>query len=403
VSGQADHGRHTLTPEDRAAFKLAVETFSRSPIYTPPEPLEDQLRRLNEGEAKPSLLEEADEALGDMAQESRTSWQAVNLGLHLQPDDQQDVPRILHRSDGLAFFYAGKRNEIHGPYESGKSWVALLASREVIERGEAVVWIDFEDSPRSIAGRLLAIGVPEDQVKSRQFRYIGPAEPLNPTTETDLRLEMLDASLVVVDAVNEAMAASGLDPNKNSDVAMWYGTIPRLATEAGAALVVLDHVAKDPTNQRGAVGAGHKQAAIDGASYRADAPTPFGRGTTGVIRLKLKKDRQGYVRGLYPGWEPPVAEIAVDATDPDMVVFEVRPPTGGESFRPTRLMERVSQFLEQANEPKSLRDILAGVSGKQDFVRKAVAALISDGFVSEEKGARGAHLHTSVQPYREDA
>ena len=50
------------------------------------------------------------------------------------------------RDDDKALFYGGKRNAIFGAYESGKTFVALLATKEVLASGRKVVWIDFEDS-----------------------------------------------------------------------------------------------------------------------------------------------------------------------------------------------------------------------------------------------------------------
>jgi hypothetical protein len=163
------------------------------------------------------------------------------------------------------------------------------------------------------------------------------------------------------------MAAAALDPNKNLDVARWYMTIPRLATEAGATLLTIDQVVKDPQNQRGAVGGAHKIVAIDGAAYRVEAAVPFGRGSAGIVKLCLEKDRPGWVRGAHQGKNPVVAEIAFDATDPDgAVVAAIRASTrGAETWRPTTLMERISAFLEERTKPGSQRQILDAVPGKR--------------------------------------
>jgi hypothetical protein len=351
-----------------------------------------------------ALLQEALEVLDEAIAESRSSWRSVDLREHLLPDDGSDAPELLRRSDGVGLLYGGKRNELHGPYESGKTWLALLAALEVLRRGDVVVWIDFEDSPRALAARLLSLGAGGDEIAA-SFRYLQPDEPLTAATEIDLRLELYGAALVVVDAANEAMAAAGLDPNANRDVAAWYATIPRLATQAGAAVVVLDHVAKDPERQRGAVGAGHKLAAVDGASYRVDAVVPFGRGGKGMLRLRLDKDRQGHIRGLLgSGMHPTAAEIGFDATDPDRLQAEIRPPSAtaaSADWRPTRLMELISEYLESRSDQVSMRVVLAAVAGKQEYKIAALEALVAGGFVQRSTGPRGASLHVSIRAFRE--
>ena len=205
-----------------------------------------------------------------------------------------------------------------------------------------------------------------------------PRKPLM-RPELDLRLELHGAALVVIDGVNEAMAAASLDPNKNADVARWYTTIPRLATEAGATLITIDHVAKDPQSQRGAVGRAHKIAGIDGAAYKVEVVVPFGRGSRGIVKLRLEKDRPGWIRGSHPGKSPIVAEIAFDATDPDgAIVSSVRAPANGGSdvpWRPTALMERISTFLEELAEPTSQRQILDAINGKREYKIQAASAL----------------------------
>jgi AAA domain len=346
------------------------------------------------------LLAEADEVLEEEARSS--SWAPVDLREHLHEAGGHDAPSLLRRTDGQALIYAHKRNELHGPYDSGKSWVAQWTAREVLAGGGVVVWLDFEDSPRSVALRMVALGATEDEIVQR-FRYIQPAEPLTQTTEIDLRLALAGARLVVIDAANEAMAAAGLDPNANRDIAQWYAKVPRIATDCGATVLVLDHVAKDPDRQRGAVGGAHKQVAIDGASYRIDTVKPFGRGSAGMVRLRLTKDRGGYIRGTVEGREPTIAEIAIDSTDPEALVVEVRPPAGPEWWRPTHLMEAVSRLLEDQAEALSERAIVELVSGKQTYVREALATLVREGYVQREGGPRGAHLHSSTKPFREDS
>ena len=347
-----------------------------------------------------SLLTVADEAI---AEDTTSSWRAVDLRRVMEAGSDADLPTLLTRSDGRCLLYEGKRNELHGPPEAGKTWIALIAALEMLRQARRVAWIDFEDSAGSIVRRLFALGATEADLISN-FRYLQPVEPLTQATTIDLKLELEEAGLVVIDAVTEAMAAAGWDPNKNADIAQWYATIPRVAIEAGATCLTLDHVAKDPDRQHGAVGGAHKTAIIDGATYRVDVVKPFGRGGTGVVRVRLSKDRLGYVRGWAVGAkEPPVLDVVIDAHDPEALVVELLPPdaNAGEPFKPTHLMEQVSRWVESQPEPVSKRAIMDGVRGKRDYLSQAIEELVVGRFLDRIRGDRGALMHTSKKPYRE--
>jgi hypothetical protein len=85
-------------------------------------------------------------------------------------------------------------------------------------------------------------------------------------------------------------------------------------------------------------------------------------------------------------------------------VVEVRPPAGGEgeSWKPTRLMEKVSRFVEDASEPLSTSSILRDVQGKRDYKVAAIEELVRGGYLGREDGPRNAFLHASIKPFREE-
>src|SRR5439155_21810029 len=65
---------------------------------------------------------------------------------------------------------------------------------------------------------------------------------------------------------------------------------------------------------------------------------------------------------------------------------------GSEPFRPTRLMQRTSEVIEQA--PGLSRNaIRAAVKGRSEHVSLALELLIGEGYVSKQ--------HASIKPYRE--
>jgi hypothetical protein len=63
-------------------------------------------------------------------------------------------------------------------------------------------------------------------------------------------------------------------------------------------------------------------------------------------------------------------------------------------------MERVSRYLETHGE-QSKNAIESDVSGKTDYIRSALVALESEGFITRRDGPRGSSLFTSTKPFRE--
>src|SRR5262249_20266210 len=150
------------------------------------------------------------------------------------------------------------------------------------------------------------------------------------------------------------------------------------------AVVQIDHVAKDKDGRgRFAIGGQHKLAGIDGAAFVVEAIKPFGRGLSGWARVTVSKDRPGWIRQHARG--DVVGELHVDSDPDGGVAIALQAPeirTG--TFRPTVLMERVSQLLE-ATPGLSKRSIRGGVTGKNDTIDLALDTLIAEQCVRVEK------------------
>jgi hypothetical protein len=184
-----------ITTAEQAALDNVISWFPRAKVR-PLEPHSPETRRHYEEllakqtrlaeEAKPTILGEADQALAEDTQ--RSTWRAIDLRDHLDADQDEDGPTLLVRTDGVPCIYQGRRNELHGSFETGKSWLGKVLSLEVIRGGGTVVWLDLEDSARSVVRRMLALGATPEELL-RLFRYIQPGERLTPATEIDLRLE----------------------------------------------------------------------------------------------------------------------------------------------------------------------------------------------------------------------
>jgi hypothetical protein len=233
-------------------------------------------------------------------------------------------------------------HSFQGESESLKSWAALLASREAIRNGTDVLYVDFEDDDRGVTGRLRALGLSPEEIL-KHFVYIRPDEALRtrhdePTAGADdLRLVLAGRSfaLSVVDGVTEAMTTEGLDLMGNTDVAIWMRRLPKRLARMGPAVVVIDHLPKDRTNQgRYAIGAQHKLSGLDGATYKFQIVHYFSRATgtepvEGRATITVEKDRVGYIRGHCVDPKDVVGDLILTAYPDGGVSGSIEVPTEG--------------------------------------------------------------------------
>ncbi len=223
-----------------------------------------------------------------------TSWAAVDLE-KVKHGDPRPGTEFLARTDGKCMVYAGLPHTFYGESESLKSWAALLACWSFIEAGFTALYVDFEGDEWTIVERARVVGIPEGAI-GRSFRYIRPTEPLkgNAKALSDLLFEEaeLRPSLVVLDGVSEAYALHGWDINKATDAAEFQRLFGQFAD--GTATIAIDHTGKDAS--RGVVGSQHKCAGLNGAEYLFTPTRREGRGGHSTARIKVTKDRHGYVR-----------------------------------------------------------------------------------------------------------
>ena len=216
---------------------------------------------------------------------------------------EEPPPSMLRREDGNCLLYAGKINAIFGESESGKTWLALEAIRQELEKNNIVFYLDFEDSARGILNRLKTMRVPTDKFKF--FRYANPDHKLMPESGIGevMRTEIMAylPTLIVVDGVNAAMNLQGWDLEKNKDATEFSQKILKPLRVGGAGILTIDHVTKSKDNRGNyAIGAQAKRADIDGAAFAVSVAMPFGRGLDGALDITCTKDRPGFVRAICP-------------------------------------------------------------------------------------------------------
>lgn len=337
--------------------------------------------------------------------EPKPSWQPVDLRTARVNAKRGDrAPTMLVRRDGTALFYRGCVNALMGESESGKSWIVLHAAAQTLLDGGVVVYLDFESDEIEVSDRLIALGVPEEVVLDpERFLYLHPEEA---GEEADWA-QYLDADLIVIDGITEAMDLYGLNYLDNAEYARFHAALCRPLTKGGAAVVTIDHVTKSKdTRGNYALGAGHKKAALDGCGIMVDSVQTFGREQHGWSKLTIAKDRRGYVR-KHQARKGEIGVFHLNSLDDHNAEAWIDPPPGTdgaperEEFRPTRTMEKISRFLEAIGEPQPGKSIKENVDGATDTVHAARLQLVQEGYVTQEPGKYGAVNHRLVRPFRE--
>ena len=114
------------------------------------------------------------------------SWKPHDLKAYLDGTFTPAEPTILYREDTdegakktdegakkkVALIYPGLTHWIAGEPESMKSWIALLAVTQILEGGDRVLYLDFEDNAGSVTSRLLSLGAESDAVRERLSRML---------------------------------------------------------------------------------------------------------------------------------------------------------------------------------------------------------------------------------------
>lgn len=238
-----------------------------------------------------------------------SSWRPQRLSNDLPTNDP---PSILRVGVNKHLLYRGRTHTVIGESSSGKTWLAVLASLEVLRAGGRVLWIDYETNGAEVANRHKAMSDIPDEYWTR-FDYVSPTERLedSKTNASTIHgavlyahLETVSYDLVVIDSVTGAMSCEGLDTNSDADTETFHRLLAYRLANAGPAVLMLDHVVKSTENRgNDARGSGRKREGVTGASYKMKVTRPWKRATGGTpvlggFTLKVAKDRDGQVGAI---------------------------------------------------------------------------------------------------------
>jgi len=312
----------------------------------------------------------------------------VDLSPWLDGNVEPVVPTVGEICGGKHLFYRYAINEIHGEPSVGKTNVLLACARSVLHKGESVIYIDPEDTAGRIVSRAIALGIKREALRDR-FHYLQ-----GPTPESialaSAWAEATKPQLVVLDGVAEMLAADNRDENIAKDYLSFIHERIRPFAGAGAAVVLADHVVKAQDNRgRWARGTGAKQGCYDGASYEVILGQAYAPAEAGFVRLKISKDRHG---GVGPFGQI-VAELHFSPNSNGGTLAEWREPTEGKSFRPTAIMDKITDFLrthKQGNKTQLRR------LGKAQYVDEAIELLEADKVIARNKQGN-ANVYTLLE------
>lgn len=338
-----------------------------------------------------------------------SSWDAQDLTGLTNGGITRPTPTMLPMDDDEHhLLYPGKIHAFNAESESGKSWLALWACAIEIAAGHHTLYIDFEDDAPGVTDRLLDLGLTAQEIVDR-FHYVRPDEAHDAQAAAALQalIDTHQPTLAILDGVTEALVMNGWSINDNDDAAAFAVRILRPIADAGPAVVLIDHLPKDKDTQGShAIGAQHKKAFITGAAYKLDVREAFGRGRTGKARLTVTKDRPGAIRGWCVSGKVAGDFILSSTPDGDLKIHLQRADEqhpGENPFRPTHLMEMVSNELIRAGDAPSKSALQTRIPGRRKPTFQAIDALIDEGFITVEPGPRGAtRLHLD-HPYTESA
>ena len=335
---------------------------------------------------------EADESAQVEGGEPLTAFEAPMDGsdLALAPT------AMLERKDGATLFYDATLNFCFGTPGGGKSWLALHCIHETLLRGRRAIYWDHEDTPGTLSRRSLKLGLDlADFWRDGEFKYLRAGMEGSTKEQSTAMGEALawvsvseGSALVVIDSAESAGC-----PADGSDVAPWLAKMVQPFLDAGATVLVLDHVPKRKEGRPlGPIGSQHKLARVNGSALFISG-IPWTGKADGHLVLTNHKDRHGQLPAPIG---KAVARVIGTHNGESLHISIITPENEDnieEAYIPT-LQALADAGPDGIQGQKAMRDLVVGRNNQRD---KAIGDLIGMGFILKRKPERsGQKVHYSI-------
>lgn len=239
-------------------------------------------------------------------------------------------PVLLHREDGRALFYGGKVNVLFGDPECGKTWIALAAIVEALDRGVRAAVFDLDhNGAAEIISRLLALGANPKMLADPTRFLLAEPEDADELAQAVKAVRDWRAGAVLVDSVGEVLPLLDLSSSSPDDYTRANRLVLTPLATSGAAVIAIDHLPKsDEARARGQTGTVAKRRTINGVSLRVTLHEAFVPGRGGSASMTVDKDRAGQVRRHCPDSDknPPAGRFVMTPRDDGTVSWKVTAP-----------------------------------------------------------------------------
>jgi hypothetical protein len=192
---------------------------------------------------------------------------------------------------------------------------------------------------------------------------------------------------IAIDPLSAVASALDRDFENNAEYVAFHARLIEPLTRHGLPVALVDNVGHGDTARARAKGASAKQDKADVVLVCASTSSGLA-----VRASKVRSIRAPFRKG--DEWTCDRATLRITPRAASAVEPE-RP-----SFRPTTIMQRVSEVIER-DAGLSQTAIRAAVGSRAEHVRLALQLLISEGYVAAEKDGQ-THTHNSLRPYRQD-
>jgi hypothetical protein len=334
-------------------------------------------------------------------QDEESSWKPIALKDYYDGLFATPIATILKRTDGNGLIYTGRVHSIYGESESGKSWVAQIASAEMLKDDKKVIYIDFESDAVDIVNRLKSLGVSRANLL-QYFTYIrpdGPRDAKDPYWQAIL--ESGSAELIIIDGVTESLTMWGGETKDNDAITRWMRIFPRaVASASGAAVVLIDHITKNAdTRGRFAIGGQAKLATIDGAAYLVEPLEALAPGRVGSLTMRVTKDRPGYIRKIAGMWRKSdrtqeAAVFVIDSTKA-LMQYAITVPLLEDELESNKEYKKqleVAEFIHH-HPGASRRMVQDGITGSKDAIGDRISDLMAGGWIDNKGNDRSFILY----------